>query len=87
VPGKCGKLSKWFTSRQRHAIVRFVNIPAKISGENLLRRKIAGQANVARYKLRNTAVADTIDKFMESRKEEETARTDTGDTFDAASEE
>lgn len=28
-----------------------------------MRRKIAGQANVARYKLRNTVVADAIDKF------------------------
>jgi hypothetical protein len=28
-----------------------------------VRRKIAGQANVARHKLRNTAVADAIDKF------------------------
>src|SRR5262249_19852089 len=48
--------------RRAQALAHSSETALRIARE-LVRRKIAGQANVARYKLRNVAVANAIDKF------------------------
>src|SRR5262249_48103445 len=48
--------------RRAQALAHSSGTALRIARE-LVRRKIAGQANVARYKLQDSAVADAIDKF------------------------
>jgi len=48
--------------RRAQALSHASGIALRIARE-LVRRKIAGQANVARYRLQNTAVTDAIEKF------------------------